>query len=70
MKRHNVGGHYYPGCKNPYGDGFFTSDCEHGCGCWMGNSRSGGPDGVSPFGACPNNPTPKAPPVEAQADKG
>ena len=32
----------------------FTSDCEHGCGCWMGPSRSGGP--VNPWGACPNNP--------------
>ena len=31
-----------------------TSDCFHGCGCWMGPYRSGGP--VNPFGACPNNP--------------
>lgn len=37
-----------------YGDGDGTSDCEHGCGCWMGPFRSGGP--VNPSGPCPNNP--------------
>lgn len=31
-----------------------TIDCAHGCGCWMGAARSGGP--VDPFGACPKNP--------------
>lgn len=31
-----------------------TSNCFHGCGCWMGAWRSGGK--VDPFGACPNNP--------------
>ena len=31
-----------------------TSDCSHGCGCWAGDSRSGGP--VNPFGPCPKNP--------------
>lgn len=52
QKSHNVGGHYYPGCAT---DVFHTSDCEYGCGCWMGQSRSGGPDGVDPFGPCPGN---------------
>lgn len=33
---------------------YCTSDCAHGCGCWMGDSRSGGP--VDPFGPCPMNP--------------
>jgi hypothetical protein len=33
-----------------------TSDCAHGCGCWMGPYRSGGP--VDPFGPCPKNPLP------------
>ncbi|OGZ62686.1 MAG: hypothetical protein A2998_00500 [Candidatus Staskawiczbacteria bacterium RIFCSPLOWO2_01_FULL_37_25b] len=33
-----------------------TSDCKHGCGCWMGPSRSGGPVGLDPFGKCPKNP--------------
>lgn len=31
-----------------------TSDCKHGCGCWAGPYRSGGP--VHPFGPCPKNP--------------
>jgi hypothetical protein len=39
-----------------YADHDGTSDCEHGCGCWMGPARSGGPLGVDPFGICPNNP--------------
>jgi hypothetical protein len=33
-----------------------TSDCKHGCGCWMGPTRSGGPTGLDPFGKCPKNP--------------
>lgn len=33
-----------------------TSDCAFSCGCWMGDSRSGGPVGIDPFGKCPNNP--------------
>ena len=41
------GAHKYIDC-----DG--TSDCEYGCGCWMGPFRSGGK--VNPYGACPNNP--------------
>lgn len=44
------GEHHYPN-KNS------TSDCSHGCGCWMGQSRSGSRHpGISPFGLCPNNP--------------
>jgi len=43
-----------------YGDEDGTSDCEYGCGCWMGPCRSGGP--VNPFGACPENPISKTPP--------
>lgn len=56
-KRRNLGGHFYPGCEGS-DDEFRTSDCEHQCGCWMGQSRSGGPNGVDPFGICPNNPKP------------
>ena len=44
------GGHKY---ANPDG----TSDCKHGCGCWMGPAHSGGPIGLDPGGTCPNNPT-------------
>lgn len=49
--------HVYPGSpghdpKDP-GD-CYTSDCSNGCGCWAGPSRSGGPDGIDPFGECPN----------------
>lgn len=33
-----------------------TSNCEHGCGCWMGSSHSGGPVGLDPLGQCPGNP--------------
>lgn len=47
--------HYYP-------DEDGTSDCQFGCGCWMGPSRSGGPDGVDPFGHCPAAPAPTPPP--------
>ena len=32
-----------------------TSNCAHGCGCWAGPARSGGPVGVDPFGLCPNH---------------
>lgn len=46
------GSHHYPG-----DDG--TSDCSHGCGCWMGPYRSGGP--VNPGGRCPENPILKEP---------
>lgn len=51
----NTGGHQYPGCTV---DNFcFTSNCDYGCGCWMGQSRSGGPEGIDPFGECPGNPS-------------
>lgn len=40
--------------KHDYGDHFGTSDCLHGCECWMGGWGSGGP--IDPFGRCPNNP--------------
>jgi len=52
-KRSNVGQHFYPGCQARNSEEFYTSDCERGCGCWMGSSRSGGPEGIDPFGACP-----------------
>jgi len=52
--RCNVGGHFYPGCEERGAD-FYTSDCDHGCGCWMGATRSGGPAGLDPLGECPNN---------------
>lgn len=45
------GSHNYPGAPD------HTSDCSHGCGCWMGPARSGGP--VNPHGRCPNNPIAK-----------
>ena len=40
-----------------YASDWRTSDCEYGCGCWMGECRSGGK--INPFGACPNNPKEK-----------
>lgn len=40
-----------------YGKQDRTTDCLHGCGCWMGSTMSGGPTGLDPFGECPNNPT-------------
>jgi len=43
------GGHRYESHEG-------TSDCKHGCGCWMGPFRSGGPIGLDPFGKCPKNP--------------
>lgn len=52
-----TGSHKYMGCESAMKGGqFFTSDCSYGCGCWMGSSRSGGPKGVDPFGACPKAP--------------
>lgn len=34
-----------------------TSDCKYECGCWAGDTRSGGPVGLDPLhGECPNNP--------------
>ena len=45
----NLGGHWYPYFE--YG----TSDCKY-CECTMGRHRSGGPEGVNPFGDCPGNP--------------
>lgn len=42
--------------KHDYGDDDGTTDCKYGCGCWMGPFRSGGPDGIDPFGTCPKNP--------------
>lgn len=53
--------HSYPGIL----DGVFgsTSDCT--CGAWMGSSRSGAPDGIDPFGECPDRPPREEwPPVE------
>jgi len=38
-------------------DPHHTQDCQHGCGCWAGPARSGGPVGLDPLGGeCPNNP--------------
>ncbi len=39
-----------------YADLDGTSDCQYGCGCWMGPTRSGGPTGLDPSGRCPKNP--------------
>jgi hypothetical protein len=44
-----------------YADHNRTSNCKHGCGCWMGPTRSGGPTGLDPFGKCPNNPKDRKP---------
>ena len=44
--------HHYPGIQ--LDEFYFTSDCI--CGCWMGGSRSGGPNGIDPFGNCPKHP--------------
>ncbi len=44
------GPHDFPGAGSPE---FYTSDCSHDCGCWMGASRSGG--AADPFGTCPKN---------------
>lgn len=53
LNRRNCGGHYYPGAS-PVGE-MFTSNCDY-CKCWMGTSRSGGPEGIDQFGDCPGNP--------------
>lgn len=53
-----LGTHDYPGVKD--GQLHFTSDCANGCGCWMGGSRSGGPEGVDAFGKCPKENKAKA----------
>ena len=45
--------------KHEYADHGGTSDCNYGCGCWMGPARSKGPTGVDPFGRCPNHPLKK-----------
>lgn len=42
--------------KHKYDENGGTNDCDYGCGCWMGDSNSGGPAGIDPFGLCPNNP--------------
>ncbi len=42
--------------EHQYPDHDGTGDCKHGCGCWMGPARSGGPTGLDPFGKCPKNP--------------
>jgi hypothetical protein len=42
--------------RHKYADHDGTSDCEYGCGCWMGPTHSGGPTGLDTFGACPKNP--------------
>jgi hypothetical protein len=43
--------HRYPGAE--WSRGFRTTDCGFGCGAWMGFEKSGGPEGVDPFGKCP-----------------
>lgn len=64
----DAGAHEYPGVaafkRTGKLEDFFTSDCAHGCGAWMGGSASGGPDGVDPFGDCPKA-KPQAPPALA-----
>jgi hypothetical protein len=47
---HELKGHFYPGAQDEFE---FTSDCAHGCGAWMGSTRSGAPEGIDPFGRCP-----------------
>jgi len=42
--------------RHKYANHHGTSDCQYGCGCWMGPARSGGPTGLDPFGKCPKNP--------------
>ena len=45
-----------PELFGPHDYGYYdgTSDCGHGCGCWVGPWASGGQ--VNPFGPCPRNP--------------
>jgi hypothetical protein len=46
--------------RHKYGRDGGTSDCQHGCGCWMGDTSSGAKLlGIDPFGECPNNPKDK-----------
>jgi hypothetical protein len=47
-----IGGHFYPRAPRR------TSNCQNGCGAWMGPSRSGAPDDIDQFGACPMAPGP------------
>lgn len=49
-----MGGHFYP--RAP----FATSNCQNGCGAWMGPARSGAPEDsdIDPHGACPLAPGP------------
>jgi hypothetical protein len=50
LQYEDFGAHEYPG------DVDRTSDCVHGCGCWMGPARSGSRyAGIDPFGKCPFN---------------
>ena len=50
--------HDYPGDPDkPENNGdAWTSDCSYKCGAWAGPSRSGGPEGIDPFGECPKHP--------------
>lgn len=53
------GGHQYPGweaflLEGPAG--FFTSECEHGCGATLGRATAHAPAGVDPYGECPEHP--------------
>lgn len=47
------GAHDYPGITDEKFER--TIDCAFGCGCWMGSTRSGSPEGVDPFGECPKH---------------
>lgn len=48
-----------PSGGHDYGEITHRKDCGFGCGAWMGSSRSGAPEGIDPFGACPKNPVNK-----------
>jgi hypothetical protein len=48
--------HDYPGDPAKNAGESWTSNCLYGCRCWAGGSRSGGPDGLDPFGECPKHP--------------
>ncbi len=52
----SVGTHDYPDCRDP--KNFFTSYCAYGCGARMSAFNSDAPDGIDPFGDCPNAPKP------------
>jgi len=60
--------HKYPGIVA--GRFEFTSDCAYGCGAWMGGSRSGAPDGIDPFGECPEAPERPEPSRKPEGDAG